>query len=131
MPLIQGVSISNSTGPRTPNVIQSKLVALVDTGADMCCIDETLANSLPMLIPVRKATQRGATGPRLTNVYFLQVIVPSDGAEGSTIFEVQCLSSPLKSQGMNCDLLLGEDVIQHFELHLNRSRNEWRLSNLG
>jgi Retroviral aspartyl protease len=128
MPMIQGVSVSNATAPNLPNIIQSKLVALVDTGADMCCIDETLANSLPTLTPIRQLPQRGATGARLSNLYYLQIIVPSDNVEGSTIFEVRCLSSPLKAQGFLCDLLLGEDVIQHFELHLNRLRNDWSLS---
>jgi len=126
--MIQGASISDSKDPNVVNVIKSNLIALVDTGADMCAIDEDLANHLTTLIPIRQVNERGATGGRVANVYYLQIIVPNENISGKDRFQVECVSSPLKGQGLFCDLLLGEDVIQHFELHLNRSHNEWTLT---
>lgn len=127
MPMLQGVSIS---GSKNPNVPQLKLVALVDTGADMCAIDEEVANRLK-LAPIKQRDERGGFGGRTTDVYDLQIILPNENLNGETRFQVETVSAPLKAQGFLCDFVLGEDVIQHFELHLNHSRNEWTLTKDG
>lgn len=95
--MIQGGSISDSKDPNVVTVIQRDLLVLVDTGADMCALDEDIAGRLK-LIPIKQTNDRGGFGGRMTNVYNLQIILP------------------------------GEDVIQHFELRLNRSRDEWTLT---
>jgi hypothetical protein len=127
MPMLQGVSISDSKNPNSLNAGQRKLIAIVDTGADMCAIDDEIANQLS-LVAIRQSDERGGYGGRMTNVYDLRIILPNENLNGETHFQVETLSAPLKAQGFLCDFVLGEDVIQHFELHLNRSLDEWTLT---
>ena len=129
MPIIQGVSISTSTDPViVGSVAADKLIALIDTGADMCAIDTGLATSLAM-VPLRKTQLRGSTGPKPdTDVYLMKIIINTDVPNVPFVYLGQFVSSPLKDQGYTTDLLIGEDVIQHFELSLNRSLNQWVLT---
>ena len=115
MPMIQGASISDSKDPNVVNVIQRDLFALVDTGADMCALDQDIAGRLK-LIPIKQTNDRGGFGGRMTNVYNLQIVLPTESLNGETRFQIECVAAPLKSQGFLCDFVLGEDVIQHFEL---------------
>jgi Retroviral aspartyl protease len=131
MPMLQGVSISDATSPILINIIEKDLVALIDTGADLCLIDEDLAKRLSTLYQISSnSPTHGATGAGKATKYYLQIIVPSEGLHQTTLFQVQCVSSPLRQQGLLCDLSLGEDVIHNYELHLNRSQNSWTLTSL-
>jgi hypothetical protein len=125
MPMIYGVSLSDSTEGNPPHIVRTDLVALIDTGSDFCRIDRVLAASLPSLKYLGEMSVIGATGPAGECVYSLQIIV------GDVQLPVFCLTASLRSSGSLSDLLFGMDAIRHFDLRINRSLEQVSLTWIG
>jgi predicted aspartyl protease len=125
-PLIDAVSISDSVDPKVANVVESGLVALIDTGSDLCCIDKKLAEKYPSLVVFKDhQAQHGATGQGDSKIYNLQIIF------GSVWLQMYASTAALRSDGMLCDLLLGMQAIRFFDLNINRADGLVRLIWVG
>ena len=61
--------------PSTVNIPNDLIPALIDTGADLACIDDDLAQKLELPI-VDQANCSGAGGSRKANMYAAQMILP-------------------------------------------------------
>jgi hypothetical protein len=122
MPMIQGVSVSDSTDPNRPNIIENNLVALIDTGSDYCRIDANLAAKHSSLTQIGTMNALGATGPGAEKIFSLQIIF------GQVRFQSACATAVLRSGGSLFDLLLGMDAIRFFDLNIVRSRHLVTLS---
>jgi predicted aspartyl protease len=125
-PPIDAVSISDSVDPKAVHIVESGLVALIDTGADFCCIDKKLADKYPSLVVFRDhQAQHGATGQSDSKIYNLQIIF------GGVRLQMYASTAALRSDGMLCDLLLGMEAIRLFDLNINRAEGLVRLIWVG
>jgi hypothetical protein len=114
MPMVR-VSLSDSIDLNVQNVVNDDIVALVDTGSDYCRIDVEFVKKYPNLKQLGEMKAASPTGTAIEKMYAAQIII--DGHPVPTI----CLSAPLREVGNQFDLLLGMDVIRHFELSVIRS----------
>lgn len=115
MPMIR-VSISDATSNDREHILDDDIVALIDTGADLCRIDETLIAKYKTFQSLGTTTSSSPTGSLTTNVYLVQIII-----DGHRLL-MQCPEAPLnRFEGAFYGLLLGMDAIQYFDLSVNRA----------
>jgi hypothetical protein len=122
VPVIR-VSLSDSIDPNPAHIIDNDVLAIIDTGATCCCIDEKyIEKHNTFTFTGHKTPMTGATGSMLAPVYWVQIIV--DGH----ILQMQCPAIPLHSDDNPCDLLFGMDAIRCFDFSLHRSPQKVTLS---
>lgn len=98
--------------PRTPpNLPQTIIPALVDTGAGESCIDSTLAMTLNLPIVDRRSVS-GSAGAHEVNVHLAQIFVPS---LNHTVFGAFC-AVDLAAGGQNHQALIGRTFLQGFTM---------------
>lgn len=85
--------------------------ALVDTGAQECCIDSTLAEELGLPIMDQRVVA-GSNGRHPSNIHMAQVHVPD---LDFTIYG-HFGAVNIKDSGMTCRVLIGRTFLRHFKL---------------
>ncbi|MBF0251288.1 MAG: hypothetical protein HQL35_11760 [Alphaproteobacteria bacterium] len=106
-------------GPR----LERACTAMIDTGADLCRVDEALADALDMpragsvpsllvTVPMDIETRRGA------------IVVPGENFALHGEFPVQ----PFRAADCPYDVLLGMDFIRHFELTVDAAKGRVTLA---
>ena len=107
-----------------PNLPQTRLPALVDTGATESCIDSDLARVLELPIVDRHAIA-GVHGASETNVCLAQIHVPDLGFTLYGRFAVVHLAAG----GLPHSALLGRNFLQHFTMTYEGQNGVVTLSN--
>ncbi len=124
MPMVR-VSLSDATdaiNDDTEHVVDDDVLALIDTGADLCRIDEHIVEKYP-LKRVGTTETASPTGKAVFKVYLVQIIL-----DGRRLI-MYCPAVPLRRhEGAIYDLLLGMDAIRHFDLSVCRARVSVTLS---
>jgi predicted aspartyl protease len=99
-------------GQPIPNPVACQ--ALIDTGASILAIDQTIAQSLNL-------TRRGintthtANGPRQCNLYAVALSFPATNLKSYNV--IQASEVDLSAQPFKC--LIGRDVLSHWHVHYN------------
>jgi hypothetical protein len=116
-------SLSKSTRPAETEIVERDLVALIDTGSDLCRVDTALATKYNL---IERGTMPavGSGVQSIVQTYSLQVIL-----EDQTKLQLTCPSVRLREVGAPFDFLFGMDAIRFFDLSIARSRQAVSLSN--
>jgi hypothetical protein len=126
MPMIK-FSLSNAILPEDEHIVARDLVALIDTGSDLCRIDERLAET-HNLYRTRSIIKSRNEGRDYTNSSFACQIILED----STKLHLICAAFNLRGDGGAAfDFLFGMDAIRHFDLSVVRSEEKVTLRYLG
>ena len=96
--------------PSTVNLPADPILALIDTGADIACIDDDLAKKLGLPV-VDRATCSGAGGSREANVYAAQIVLP-DGY----VIHGRFAGVKLQAGGQSYQVLLGRSNFVHYTI---------------
>lgn len=94
-----------------PNLPNTPLFALVDTGATESCIDSTLALNLGLTVVDRKRVA-GVHGTHPVNYHIAQIYIPSLDFTIVGTFP----GADLTNSGLNHSALLGRTFLQHFKM---------------
>jgi predicted aspartyl protease len=111
-----------ATAPPMPGL--KGINALVDTGADECCIDSQLAAQLNLPIVDRRHIS-GAHGKKEVNVHLAQVYVPSLNITMNGAFA----GVDLVAGGQIHSALIGRTFLMHFRLIYNGMTGDVEISN--
>ena len=96
---------SSNQPPRVP---ERPLSALVDTGADLCCIDSKLAISLKLPVLDHHFVAHGVMGSGDVNLYLAQIVIPE------LPFTVYGRFAGLELAELGCSALIGRaPVLTH------------------
>jgi predicted aspartyl protease len=126
MPMIK-FSLSRAILPEDEHIVARDLVALIDTGSDLCRIDEQVAEK-HNLYRTRSLVKARNEGRDYTNETFLCQIIFDD----FTKLHLICAAFKLRGEGGAAfDFLLGMDAIRHFDLSVVRSEEKVTLRYLG
>jgi len=98
-----------STTPPTPGA--KGVSALVDTGANQCCIDATLAMQLQLPI-VNQVKVSGVHGAAMANMHLAQIHVPS---LNQTIWG-HFIGADLTGGGQAHRAILGRDFLRNYKM---------------
>ena len=109
---------------RVPKLPTDVFPALIDTGAQECCIDNDLATALRLPI-IDRCKISGAHGSGEVNVYVGQVHVPSLGFTMYGAFA----GVALQAGGQHHVALLGRTFLRHFVMTYDGRRATVTLSN--
>lgn len=115
-------------GQTVPNGLSG--TALVDTGATLTCIEESILTSLG-LNPIGKATTGTANGPRPCNIYPATLVFP---AQGWTLDLGQVMGVNLAGQAVPLDppqpivALLGRNVLERAIFIYNGITGFWTIA---
>jgi predicted aspartyl protease len=115
-------SVNVSLADLDGNTILTNGNALIDTGSDACCIGIKFAkdHSLKIVNPHSKSV--GATGEADTETYNVQIFI-----DGRWI-TVECVTLDFEQRHFQFDLIIGMNLLSHFELSVNSSRRLISLS---
>jgi hypothetical protein len=121
MPMIR-VSLSDTIHNETQHIVDDDVLALIDTGSDLCRIDEEMANKYSFkTIGITQTVT--PTGRGIFKVYLVQMIL-----DGHSLL-LYCPAVPLRRyEGAIYDMLLGMDVIRYFDLTVSREQSLVTLS---
>jgi len=115
-------------GQTVPNRISG--IGLIDTGATLTCIDETILLSLG-LNPIGQVNSVTANGPMLCNVYPARILFP---VQGWTLDLGQSMGVNLKGQAIPTDppqpiiALLGRNLLERSVLIYNGITGLWTIT---
>ncbi len=118
------VALSDSTNPNRVNVVATDVRALIDTGADVCYIDNQLAEMFRLKQRGTVSTFTG-TGSAVNPRYECQVLLPDDSKP--TLLHTIMVGADLQSNGFEHRLLIGMEGLQHFEMKMRRSSGRFSL----
>jgi predicted aspartyl protease len=107
-----------------PALPADRFPALIDTGAEECCIDNDLATALNLPIVDRREVA-GAHGSAEVNVYLGQVHVPSLQFTMYGMFA----GVTLRAGGQPHFALIGRTFLRHFSMHYDGHSGAVILSN--
>jgi predicted aspartyl protease len=114
-------SLSNSVDPAKVNIVATDLLALVDTGADACFIDDRLAQQFGL--PVRRQIEIvTGTGKATASVYRGQIVLQDD-----TKLSMAMVGSNFEQNGFRHRLLIGMEGLRFFELRMHRPSHQFSL----
>jgi hypothetical protein len=119
------IAVSDSDNLNNIHIVENKLSALIDTGAELCRIDSGLIEKHKF---ISKGQVESNNAGVISNIslYVVQIVM-----EDSTVLQLTCASSPLRSSGQSVDFLFGMDAIRFFALTVAKSRQEVTLQYLG
>ena len=95
-----------------PNILDERLVALIDTGASTSCIDEDLAESLGLPSHERDSLT-GVIGEPYNAQRFTAHLYLPDLAH---VYHWEFSGLPLKGRFRDCHLLIGRDLLAFYRL---------------
>lgn len=101
-----------------------KIRAIWDTGATNCTITAKMATALG-LVSIKPIEVRGVHGPSYRNTYVIDVRLES-GILFEKILVTEC--DDLLSEEINCQMLIGMDIISTGELAITNYNNETCMS---
>ena len=99
--------------------LESDVLALIDTGADVCYIDNELAKKIG-LVPVNRLKAFTGTGSK-ESLLFKCTFLINDQPKDSRL-TMATVGADLASNGMNHRVLLGMEALGHFDLRISRSK---------
>jgi predicted aspartyl protease len=119
------VSLSDSTVPTIVNIIATDLLALVDTGADVCYIDTSLAtqHNMQSRNTLSAISSGGSTN---ASVYIGQIIL-----EGRTNLQMAMVGIDLRARGFRHRFLIGMEALRYFEMTMRRQSGSFSLLWVG
>ena len=116
------ISLSDATHNGTEHIVDNDVLALIDTGSDLCRIDEEMINKYSFE-PVGTTQTVTPTGRGTFKVYLVQIVL-----DGHRLI-LYCPAVPLRRyEGAIYDMLLGMDVIRYFDLTVSRAQSLVTLS---
>jgi hypothetical protein len=121
MPMIR-VSLSNATNNEAEHIVDDDVLALIDTGSDLCRIDDEMVNKYQFK-PIGTTQTVTPTGRGAFKVYLVQMILDRHR------LMLYCPAVPLRRyEGAIYDILLGMDAIRYFDLTVSRVQSLVTLS---
>ncbi len=114
--LVVNIGFDKDYTPGGPPPIASHVheLAIIDTGATECGVDEALAQAAHLPL-IDRVTVGAATGPAILNVYLAQVYLNGLGLA----FVGRFGGMQLVATGAKQTVLLGRDVLRHLEMRYN------------
>jgi hypothetical protein len=126
MPMIK-FSLSSAILPEDEHIVARDLVALIDTGSDLCRIDNRLAETYHLFPAGAIIKARNEGKDYVSQSFVCQVIL-----EDSTKLHLICAALNLRGDGGAAfDFLFGMDAIRRFDLSVVRSEERVTLRYLG
>ena len=120
-------SLSSAILPEDEHIVARDLVALIDTGSDLCRIDEKLAEAHNLYRTRSLVKSKNEGHDYINRSFACQVIL-----EDSTKLHLICAAFNLRGEGGAAfDFLFGMDAIRHFDLSVVRSEEKVTLRYLG
>jgi hypothetical protein len=111
-------SLSKTIPPDAVNIVESGLIALIDTGADMCSIDSALVKKHKLILGPKIPTI--AAGVQKAFHTCEVRIILEDGQP----LQLMCRSVALRASSSQFDFLFGMDAIRFFCLSVTKSLGE-------
>jgi hypothetical protein len=98
-----------------PPIFKEHLIAIIDTGSDICKIDSTLISELgAKVIGRNNVSYTGVRG--IADVYNVSILI-----KPGYVFNGSMAAADLKSMGF--DMLLGYDMLRSFDVEIRHSAN--------
>lgn len=99
--------------------LEDDVVALIDTGADVCYIDNELAKKTG-LVPVDRLKAFTGTGSKESLLFKCVFLIKDQPKDNRLVMAT--VGADLASNGMNHRILLGMEALRHFDLRISRSK---------
>jgi len=115
------VSLSDSTDHSKINIVATDLLALADTGADVCYVDIALAERFN-LKRAGNNTSFSAAGSVNVPVYLGAIIL-----QDNTKLYMAMVGSDLQKNGFRHQFLIGMEGLRYFKIVMKRSSEEFSL----
>jgi predicted aspartyl protease len=116
------VSLGNGLDPGIKLIVETGVLALADTGADVCYIDIELAQRLKLL-ELGSSKNYSAAGV-VTSPIFGGQIVLSDGS----MLQMAMVGSYMQKNGFRHRVLLGMEALHHFRMVVTRKTDKFSLA---
>jgi predicted aspartyl protease len=117
------LSLGDVSNPNTPNIVEKNIAALIDTGSEICLIDEGLIQRHPSFTFMHDRVVSGAGGAVKVKTYLADIIV-----DGHVLSPHECGAFPLKDSGCLHEAVFGMSALRLFVLSVNRSTDRVTLS---
>jgi hypothetical protein len=100
-------------------ILANDVLALIDTGSDVCYIDNELAKKSGLL-PKGSSTTSTGTGSKENPVYACVFLIKDRPT--NAVLRMATPGMDLSSNGMNHRILLGMEALRNFDLRISQSQ---------
>jgi hypothetical protein len=100
-------------------ILANDVLALIDTGSDVCYIDNELAKKSGLL-PKGSTTTSTGTGSKENPVYACVFLIKDRPT--NAVLRMATPGMDLSSNGMNHRILLGMEALRNFDLRISQSQ---------